>query len=311
MGGSTAYGTGGLWPHIEPQYPVLDNSETIDAFLERRLAEKIPKLNIEVINAAIASTWTHHHLIYLNQTILKYDPDMVLFLDGYNDFFQSKSGHDQFASYAYNERSRIIMGEPTLYALIYMNTWWIFRKSALAQVTFRGLRTVKRLVTRRPAQPPLDVDERVTGFRQVFRDNALEMIERIGLILRSEGVVPVFMLQPMLVLERDRLHLTTERGRELFEFNIASYRPRYEDYALRVVPIIREMERKTVERVGGEFIDLTTVFKDVEGQVYTDYVHLTPYGNSIVARHVADRIIPLIAEQVEIQKEASPDSGTR
>src|SRR5262245_56189004 len=38
MGGSTAYGMGGLWPHIDDRYPVLKNSETIDAYLEEALS---------------------------------------------------------------------------------------------------------------------------------------------------------------------------------------------------------------------------------------------------------------------------------
>ena len=34
MGGSTAFGTGGLWSHIDPANPVLHNNVTIDRFLE-------------------------------------------------------------------------------------------------------------------------------------------------------------------------------------------------------------------------------------------------------------------------------------
>ena len=74
-----------------------------------------------MINAAITSTWTHHHLIYLNQRILRYDPDMILFMDGFNDFFKSEPDHDQFATYSYGMPSRVIMGEPTLYSLAYAN----------------------------------------------------------------------------------------------------------------------------------------------------------------------------------------------
>ena len=33
MGASTAYGLGGLWPHIQRTFAVVDNSETIDAKL--------------------------------------------------------------------------------------------------------------------------------------------------------------------------------------------------------------------------------------------------------------------------------------
>jgi hypothetical protein len=56
MGGSTAYGLGGLWPHLDDKYPVLTNSETIDAYLERALNSTVPEWKVEVINAAITST---------------------------------------------------------------------------------------------------------------------------------------------------------------------------------------------------------------------------------------------------------------
>jgi hypothetical protein len=60
MGASTAYGLGGLWPHLQREFAVLDNSQTIDAYLEAMLADSFPDMKVEVINAAITSTWTHH-----------------------------------------------------------------------------------------------------------------------------------------------------------------------------------------------------------------------------------------------------------
>jgi lysophospholipase L1-like esterase len=297
MGGSTAYGTGGLWPHIEPSFPVLQNSETIDTFLEQYLREQFPEISVEVINAGIVSTWMHHHLIYLNQTILAYDPDMVLFLDGFNDFFHYRPGHDQFASYSYQERSRIIMGKPTVYSLLYTNGWWIFRKSALAHVTLRALRTLKGLATRPPQQPPLDVEGALSGLQQQFPKNALKMIERIGLLLDAEGVTPVFMLQPMLILERDR-PLSNDVERRLFDFNVSSHTPDYEAFMHKAVQIVRELEEESVEKTRGEFLDLTNVFADIDGQVYTDYTHLTPHGNAVLARRVGDYLAPIIRRQL-------------
>src|SRR5688500_4388523 len=178
MAGSTAYGTGRLWPHLQRDFADLKNTETIDAYLERILGEALPGKRIEVINAAITSTWTHHHLIYLNQRILRYDPDMVLFMDGFNDFFKFESGHDQFASYSYNLPSRRIMGEPTFGALLHANGWWLFRKSAAAHVASRGARMVKQLVTRRPEQAPVNVDSALAGLRANFPRNALAMHKR-------------------------------------------------------------------------------------------------------------------------------------
>ncbi|HEX9729012.1 MAG TPA: hypothetical protein VGA37_10950 [Gemmatimonadales bacterium] len=293
MGGSTAYGIGGLWPHLQRDYTVLDNSQTIDAYLERALADSLPGVNVEVINAAITSTWTHHHLIYLNQSILGYDPDMVLFLDGYNDFFHFLPNHDQFASYSYNLQSRVIMGDPTIKALLASNGWWLFRKSAAAHLASRAARTVVQFVRRDRGPAPLDPDSALAAMRRTFDRSALKMIERIGLILEAEHVHAVFMLQPLLVLERDRRGAPAVE-RELFEFNVASYRTNYEEFMRGAVGYVGPAEQAVADEVGAEFIDLTRIYDGVEGQVYTDYAHLTPLGNEVVALNVLQRVLPMI-----------------
>ncbi len=302
MGGSTAYGLGGLWPHLQEDYAVLDNSETIDAYLESILQAALPDRRVEVINAAITSTWTHHSLIYINQAILGFDPDMILLLDGFNDSYHTDPRHDQFASYWYNLPSRVIMGEPSLYALAYANGWWLFRRSALVHVLGRGLRVVKLALKGRPQQTPVDVEQELAGLSQVFPRNALAMHRRIGLILKDEGVVPVFMLQPLLALERDKQMPDVEG--QLFEFNIESYRPNYEAFIHQARDTVSAYERAMAEEIGAEFIDLTRIFRQESGQIYTDYAHLTPDGNALLARHVAGRIVPII-------RAGQPDPGGR
>jgi hypothetical protein len=293
MGASTAYGLGGLWSHLQREYAVLDNTETIDAYLEGILSDSLPGVKVEVINAAITSTWTHHHLIYLNQRILRYDPDMVLFLDGFNDFFYIDPRHDQFASYSYSMPSRVILGDPTLKALAYANGWWLFRKSAAAHVGSRALSAVKLALARQPEPPPLDVDSAMAGLRATFPRNALKMHERSGLILQAEGVRAVFLLQPLLILERNRAGMPSIE-RQLFEFNVSSYRPNYEEFMHRAVPYIREAENAMAARVGGTFLDLNGLFDGTEAQIYTDYAHLTPLANRMVADRISRTVLPLI-----------------
>ena len=135
------------------------------------------------------------------------------------------------------------------------------------------------------------------GMRTVFPQNALKMIERIGMIVGAEGIVPVFMLQPMLILERDR------RGappieRELFEFNVESYPANYEEFIHQAVQFVRERESEAVQRVGGEFLDLTRIFDGVDGQVLTDHVHLTSLGNEVLARRVLNHIKTMVADTI-------------
>ena len=301
MGGSAAYGTGGMWPHLQRDFAVIPNDQTIDAYLERELGAALPDQRVEVINAAITSTWTHHHLIYLNQTILGYDPDMVLFLDGFNDFFSTSADHDQFASYLYNTQASTIMGEPTVGSLVRANGWWFYRRSPLVHVTVRALRNLKGAILAAVSGPeertPIDVDGAMTRLQSVFPQNALLMHRRSGLILRDEGVIPVFMLQPMLILERDRKPMPPAE-RALFDFNVSSYLPNYERFSHRAVDFVAAEERAMASEIGAEFIDLTGIYAGVPGQIYTDYVHLTPDGNARLARHVATRILPLIRADI-------------
>lgn len=309
MGASTAYGLGGLWPHIDDRYPVLTNDQTIDRYLEQSLQQALPDRKVEVINAAITSTWTHHSLIYLNQSILKYDPDMVLFLDGFNDYFWYDRGHDQFDSYAYNMPSRSILGPPTMRSLAHASGWWLFRKSPLAHVVGRAAKDAKlALAARREPPPPLDPDAAFASFAQVFPRNALAMHRRSGLILKDEGVIPVFMLQPLLALARGKPMPETER--RLFEFNLASYRPNYEQYLVRAAEFAREREAAMAAQIGAEYIDLTRIFDRETGQMFTDYAHLTPEANQLLAQTVQDRILPLIRDDLARRCQAStPASG--
>jgi hypothetical protein len=297
MGGSTAFGTGGLWSHIEPNYPVLNNSQTIDAYLESYLATARPGVRFEVINAAIPSTWTHHSLIYLNQTILRYDPDLVLFLDGFNDFYQCEPQHDQFRSYSYGERATVIMGEPTLRALVEANGWWIARKSAAVYLLYRTSQSLGQLLSRPGERPSLDVDACFAQVQRIYPANALAMWRRSATLLRAEGVDALFLLQPLLVLEEGRSSLT-DVERRLLEYNIASWLPRHAEYVRRATPWIADTARATISSVGGFFVDLTGIFSVAEGQMFTDYAHLTPAGNARLARVVADSMLPIIDTRI-------------
>ncbi len=312
MGGSTAYGTGGMWPHIQKEFAVLPNEATIDRYLERDLAAAFPGVRIEVVNAAITSTWTHHHLIYLNQSILGYDPDVVMFLDGFNDFFFTSADHDQFGSYLYNIQSQSILGDPSIRSLAKANGWWFYRASPLAHVTIKAVRNLVGIVTAPDVgeRQPMDVARSMTGLRETFPENALKMHRRSGLILRDEGVLPVFMLQPILALERGRKPLTPMEQR-LFDFNITSYLPNYETFIHQAVDFVRSEEARMASDVGGEFIDLTGIYAGVPEQIYTDYVHLTPAGNERLARAVAERLVPLIRADLDSTNTAAPAVAVR
>jgi len=305
MGASTAYGLGGLFPHLQTEFAVLDNSETIDAYLEELLADQLPYAHVEVINAGIPSVWTHHSLIYLNQRILHYEPDMILFLDGFNDHYQYEAWYDQFDSYAQTEQASDIMGPPTLSALIRMNGWWLFRKSAFVHVAVRAAGELKTMLANRGAPPPIDLDSALAQLEVNFRNNALKMIERNALILQHEEIPTIVMLQPLLILEREHLGRMPPIERELFDFN-AGWQGNHEEFMRRATPIISNLIGETVEPLDADFLDLTGLYDESEGQIFTDYAHLTPEGNRILANRVAEAVVARLARESE---EASDAEG--
>lgn len=296
MGGSTAFGTGGLWTHIEPSYPVLNDSVTIDRYMEEQLNAAAVGVRYEVINAAIPSTWTHHSFIYLAQRVLRYKPDAVVFLDGFNDFFQCDPSHEQFASYAYGERAGVIMGPPTLMALVQANGWWLTRKSAAAYLTFRTGQKIAQVFSSPGERPPIDVDACLAEFARLFPENALAMWRRSAVMLEAEGVDALFLLQPMLMLERERPGLT-DIERQLLTFDVQSWPAGREPYLRRAAPLAAQLARPVIAAAGQHFLDLTGIFSDATTQMFTDYAHLTPAGNERLALIVTDTLRTILGRQ--------------
>lgn len=298
MGGSTAYGLGSLSSFGQERYSVVTNEETIDYYLEDYLKRKFPGRRIEVVNAAITSHYSHHHLIYLNQTILKYDPDMVIFIDGFNDYFPYTKGFDQFADYAYQERAHLFMGEPSVEAWLKYSGWWLFRKSHFIHLTAKTLRPLGVAFSRIGFQRQrIDVEAAVANLRENAGQNFVKMVERNGLILKSEHVVPVFALQPEIAFyQSKKLSALEER---IFKEMDAHWQENFVQFKNKARPLVTKYLEESTAKTGAVFVDLTDIYGGVAGDVYTDYCHLTPLGNQRLAEVLGDRVAPHISEKMQ------------
>ena len=305
MGGSTAYGLGSLSPKGHLKYPVLNNTETIDHYVEELLQHNIPSRRFEVINAGIPSHSSHHHLIYLNQTILKYHPDMIIFLDGTNDYYPWQKGYDQFRDYPYREWSHLYLDEPSLKAWVSYTGFWVYRKSHLVYLAGIKLRplwsAIKHL--RPQPRPHLDVDDALRNLNANAEANFLRMVERDALILLHEGIVPVFTLQPDLLFEQRKV-LTEFEQERLAE--VTNAKPvNYQQFKNRARTMVAEKLRQVTADRGASFIDLTDIFGEIKEDAFTDDCHLTPLANRTVAEYIGHRIAPLIVAST------SPESDNR
>ena len=299
MGGSTAYGLGSLSPQGHQKYPVLKNSETIDHNLERYLKDLLPSRRIEVINAAIPSHSSHHHLIYLNQTILKYRPDMVVFVDGYNDYYPWEQNYDQFRDYPYRQWSHLYLDEPSLKAWAGYTGFWLYRKSHFVYLAGKKLRPLWWAIQNLRPQPrrELNVEEALHNLELNAEGNFLRMVERDALILNHEGIVPVFTLQPDLLFEQRKV-LTEFEQRLSAEVDQAQ--PiNYRQFKNRARPFVTAKLQQVTAAQGAPFIDMTDILGEIKDDAFTDDCHLTPPANETVAQYIGHRIAPLIAASIE------------
>jgi hypothetical protein len=60
------------------------------------------------------------------------------------------------------------------------------------------------------------------------------------------------------------------------------------------VAYLAETESAMASEIGAHFIDLTAIYARVSEQMYTDYAHLTPSGNSRLADVIVDRLAEVI-----------------
>ena len=306
MGGSTAYGLGSLSSFGQERYSLITNEETIDYYLENYLKQKFPGRRIEVINAAITSHYSHHHLIYLNQTILKYDPDMVIFIDGFNDYYPYTKGFDQFADYAYQERAHLFMGEPSVEAWLKYSGWWLFRKSHFVHLAAKTLRPVGIGISRIGAQRlRIDVEDALANLRENAGRNFVKMVERNGLVLKYENIVPVFALQPEIAFRQAKKFSPLEQ--DIFGEMSAHWQENFVQFKNEARPIVTKHLEEATAKTGSTFVDLTDIYGGVEGDVYTDYCHLTPLGNQKLAEALGDRVVPLIQEKMDQSRSLPAD----
>jgi hypothetical protein len=293
MGGSTAYGLQSLSRYGQERYSIIRNDQTIDYYLEQYLQQRLGRGKVEVINAAITSHMSHHHLIYLNQSILKYHPDMVVFIDGFNDYYPYEKDFDQFRNYAYQERAHRMMSEPTGEALASYTGWWLFRRSHFIHLAGRSVLPVWQKVTNsRRVRARIDVPDALQNLRVNAQGNFLKMVERIALILRQEKVVPVFTLQPELVFQQSKVLTAMEKN--IYHELATEWQENYVEFKNKARPIVTEYLRETTARNGALFFDLTDVFGGMTEDAYTDYCHLTPMGNRRLAEYVGEKILPIV-----------------
>lgn len=291
MGGSALYGLGSGEPY--PWHRSLRNDETVDYFLERLLNEESSRrglgLRVRVVNAAVTAYQTFQHLVYLNSVLYAYQPDLVVFLDGHNDFYIARETYNHWLDYSY---SSVLWAETFNEARPALAAYASVRALSLHSFFFTlledRLKQLDLFVQPAGAEPESLLRPGVelpASYARIANDTFLRAYAQIQALGRKRDFETIVFLQPEMIFEaaeslslpdREILSITTRyRSRDKIELRRA----------------IRQLLPDLFRRQELEFHDLGEIGAP-SLELYLDYCHLTPEGSLAVAR----RMIPAVSE---------------
>lgn len=313
LGGSAAYGAQGSFTHIDNRYSRIHNHELIDVFLEQNLNMAFPSKRWEVINSATSGYRVHQQLALIQARILRYQPDLVILMDGYNDFielyhyaqagpsveydvYQSTPGGKEFDALANPRSLRSLM--------TFANAW--LRNTSLF---YRLMQDRVPGAVRDPwsykasSNEPFPEPVQLLDLNPAERSGAaaalgyvtyyVHVARQIHRILGLEGTKVVFLLQPILILSHKPL---TNSEKKMMDYERKLGGALYFYLFRHIYFEIAQGMIEASQKDGFLFLNLVDVFDQTPEQTFSDFAHLTPDGNRVVANRLFEFLINTFAE---------------
>jgi lysophospholipase L1-like esterase len=300
LGGSVAYGGETLYPEIDDRWRI-DNRQTIDHYLETRLNTTFPSKRWEVINASVKGYFLNQDLALFLSTVQRYKPDYLILLDGVNDMFamlRTPENDDAYSAAGLGEEFGALT-RPDALSLRMMTTTWLADNSALYRSIRESMAQRNRIRARRavaarseahlhPDFASLTVDDqRHVGAATRRLGNYTHTVRQIHRLAALDGTQALFVLQPDVAVTRKPLTGVETR---LFDYWSKLDGPLYVYGFQTLYPQLSAQLTSAARTEGYRFLDLTAVFDRTGVQTFTDYCHLTPAGNQMVADAIFDSL---------------------
>jgi len=298
LGGSTLYGIGVQGGDLYPAHPSLANDEAVPFFLEQDLNARVRAagfdVDVEVINAGVTAYQTFQHVLYFYETLYEYQPDMLLFLDGHNDFYNVDSANP-IKAYGYSAAGMMqALNERRPLVSLYLAT----RHLGQYSYAFKFLEKASLRLFERYEAPPHNSGESSRLPEGDF-DTALESAAAVGFLrnykliehfAREGGIDYHVFLQPEVVFENEQWLHPPDRGIK------ATTERLYGPERVELMRRARERFPALFARHRIPFTDVGTIAQPgaEQAQLYVDYCHLTPEGSEAVA----ERMLPVVVDKV-------------
>jgi lysophospholipase L1-like esterase len=300
-GGSTAYGWTTGWPDINPDLERLYNNQTISYYLEQDLNQDLRSKHWEVINAGSPSYTMNVELAQIQSVLLRYRPDCVILLDGHNDLGSLLRhitvNYDPYT--AIPDELTLPTNPGSFGSLLFFINRWLRNNSAAFRVIGDRMQEMRYPPPNREARTP-ELSDPVRLSDLTSKEQAQftmaqsqlafypRLARQIHRVLELDGVKPIFLLQPELMLTHKQL---TDREQRMIDYQRKNRALLLYGYQ-QLYPEIGTRMASTGQQDGFAFVNLIDVFDRTADQTFSDDCHLTPLGNRIIA----ERLFHLLKE---------------
>ncbi len=301
-GGSTAYGLGSVGESIAiTNWYALTYRETISHQMEMILNATcpLPGKTIKVYNTAVWGYAYQHHLGRYMAKLRRYNPDLVVSLDGANEIpivCNTINDWKYFEEGQFNGILRRIFSYDWPGLSSYL-TLWLKNNTFLMTYVWQGRDIFQdfhaEIGSERAAQfatgsGPKEYPESQEERQRILEQNiatVVKMVENYHSLMQNDKIPHIIALQPWYYL--------TKKPKTEIEQKLAGLTghaeyygtPSDKTYEIIVQEIIRSAQQKKYF-----VVDFSRYFDDVSEWVFTDWCHLTAGGNFLIAKELSNLI---------------------
>lgn len=299
MGASTLYGLG-TWGGIYPNHRDLFNDELATSYLERslnrELASEGSEWRVEVVNTAVIAYHTFQQLVYLNERLLSYAPDIVINVEGHNDFYIADPDYEPWRMYPYSSAALMeeINRRDAFTAFHFLVRALAAHSALAAQLEKRFTRPLfdERLNALRTFKLHVDMEHLDRDYPATARKTFLRAYWQITRLGELEGFRHIVYLQPEIALEAPEA--LGKADRHIRELTVENLR-----HPPEFMRRIHEMLPALFAKYGIEYHDASRLTREGSTpDLYLDYCHLTPKGSERLAENIYPSLLSAVRERI-------------
>lgn len=287
FGGSQAYGVGSQPGGVYPVNASLSNQQTSSHYLQEVLNEMSAELGVhqkvEVINASVVAYKAYQHLLYFNERLYMYDADLLLFIDGHNDYYSDEVERNPMLGNIYAKDLVWNFNQRSFVFSLYSFTRVLGEYSYLFKFIEKSLQKLLPVIN--PYQTPVKTDlvHDSSRYREYAKNNYVRIYQQFSALKTLYGYDMHIVVQPQIMLEDKTL--LTKNDQAIYAIT--------EPFSDRnLMSLVRDQLPNIFHDSGLDFSELTSIveYNHSEQNLYFDYTHLTPAGNELLANEIGKAI---------------------